>query len=730
MTAPAAPAAEPTPLQVALRHRWWILAFAALAAAAMAAALRLVPPSYLAEADVRIDMPQLRVVADNASVLHTEAPTLELVHTEMAALNSPKLALAAVQALGLAALPEYQDCPPPPWPVAVGRLAARLRGAAPPPEPLPGCRIAPEHAAKVLLGKLAFGTDRASFIMQISAAASDAALAARIANGYAEAYVAWQRDLKARLAAAADEWLAAELAAMQGKMLAADAAVEGYRQQHHLIGLHGAAGSAGAAGGTDTLARQRLDQRNTELGGIDAALAEKSGMLGEVQRALAAGRLEAVAPVVNAPLIQSLVAREAELAGNLAELRASDGTAHPAAVAAAAALARASAEVRGEAEKIARSLAGEVAALTARRGAVAAEVAALERTVAGESEADVGLAELERAAATDRTIYESLFVRLKQVDAERRMEQGNAAVVVEASPPDFPVFPRPRLMVAGSFLAALGIGAGLALGREMMSRRFRDAEQAEGEVGLPVIGLFAKCRRAPQDVVIDQPLSIEAEAMHGVLTQLIGRAQPGGAPLGRVVMVTSALPGEGKSCLTVALGRAAMRAGMFAFVLDCDLRRPAVARLLAGGAPAGAPPAEGGGEATELMRRAQVDARSGLGHLSLGEHIANPHGLTAWRGLAAAVEHLRARYDLVLLDTPPVLAVADALKLGGLAEAVVLTIDWHGTPRQAVAAAVRALQRVQAPVTGLVMSKVDLRRYARANGANGIYLRPYPGGPS
>jgi uncharacterized protein involved in exopolysaccharide biosynthesis/Mrp family chromosome partitioning ATPase len=721
---PLAAASEPTPLQIALRHKWMILALAVLAAAGMQLGLDLVAPTFVAEADVRIDMPQLRgVTDDNTSLLRAEQPSLELVRTEMAALNSPRLALNAVESLGLAGLRAFQDCPPQSALPAAGDLLDRLRGRA---VAEPVCAASPEHAAKALLGVLSFGSDRASFIIQISAAAADPELAARIANGYADAYIAWQRNLKASLAQQADEWLSGDLAKMQARMLADDAAVEAYRQRHHLISLHGKGG--GADGATDTVATQRLEQRNSDLSAISAALAEKSSTLAQVEQAARTGRLDAIAPVLASPLIESLLAREAELSGTLAQLRANYGPTYPSVAAAGAALARNEGRLRTEADKLARSLRGEVAGLAERRAAVAAEVAALESKVAGESQASVDLSELQRGAETDRRIYESLFVRLKQVDAERRMQQANAAVVVEATPPDVPAFPRQRLMVAGTFLSALGVGVGLAFGREMLSRRFRDTDQVEGEVGLPVIGIFAHRRRAPQDIVIDRPMSVEAEAVHGVLAYLLGRPDPEGAPLGRVVMVTSALPGEGKSCFAVALGRSAMRAGLSAFVLDCDLRRPTVARLIAGRAGDGPAPRPGADAAeliAEAIRRAGVDERSALRHLALSDHVANPHGLLAWPGLARTLTQLRARYDLVLLDTPPVLAVADALQLGGLADEVVLAIDWGDTPRQAVLAAVRALQRAQIAVTGLVMTKVDLRRYARANAGDSVYLRRY-----
>ncbi len=726
---PLASASEVTPLQIALRHKWMILIIAVLVAAAMHVWLGFVTPTYVAEADVRIDMPQLRVTDDNSSVLRTEQPSLELVRTEMAALNSPRLAATAVKALGLETQPGFEECPPVSRLAMLNNLISRLRGQ---PVPAPECKVSLDYATKVLLNSVSFGSDRASYIIQITASAQDPDLAARIANGYADAYILWQRNMKASLAQQADEWLSTDLAKMQAKMLADEAAVEAYRQQHHLIGLHSKGGGS-ADSSNDTLATQQLEQQNSDLGGINAALAEKSSTLAQVQQALRDGHLDAIAPVLGSTLIQSLLTRQAELSGNLDQLRANYGPTYPAVAAAAAALARNEGQLHVEANKIVRSLTGEVAALNARKATVTGQLEGAEKQVARESQAGVDLAELQRTAETDRRIYESLFIRLKQVDAERRMERADAAVVVEALPPDAPTYPRKQMMVAGSFLAALGVGVGLAFGREMMSRRFRDTEQVEGEVGLPVIGIFANRRRAPQDIVIDQPMSVEAEVVHGTLTHLLGRPDPSGAPLGRVVMVTSALPGEGKSCFTVALGRSAMRAGMSAFVLDCDLRRPMVEQLISGKRRGEAPrlshlPGRDTAELiAEMMRHAGVDERSALRHLSLGDYVNNPHGLMAWPGLTGLLKYLRSRYDVVLLDTPPVLAVSDALRLGGLADEVVMVIDWSDTPRRVVTTAVRALQRAQVAVTGLVMTKVNLRRYARSNAGEGFYLRHYRG---
>lgn len=729
MTEAPAAGGDLTPVQVAMRHKWMILLIAVLAACGTAGWLSTVPSVYVAEADVRLDMPQVRISDERNSVLGGEQVTPEQIRTELVVLSSPRLALNAVKTLGLQDLRAFQECP------AVSRLQSlrdavdRLRGR---PVAPPECKTSPEYAAGVLLGSLSFSTGLGAYIIQIMGSATDPALAARIANGYADAYIAWQGEMKSQLAEQADRWLSADLASMQTKMLADDAAVETYRQKHHLVGLHPKVGG-GDGTSVDTVATQRLAQQNGELNAISASLTEKTSVLAQIQKALNSGQFETIPSVLNAPLIQGMLARQADLQNSLAEMRANYGPTYPKVVAAAAALDRGTAQIRVEADKIIRSLNDEVAALAARKAAVAGQLEAVETQVAGESQAAVDLAELQRSAETDRRLYENLFVRLKQVDAERRMAQASVAVIVEATPPDSPTYPRKRMMIMGAFLAAIGVGVGVAFAREMLSRRFRDSEQVEGEIGLPVIGIFARRRQAPQDIVIDQPLSIEAEAVHGVLTHLLDRPEAGEARLGKVVMVTSALPGEGKSCFSVALARSAVRSGMSAFVLDCDLRRPMVEQLLAGGKRDAVTPAPGTATPdmaemiATMIRRAGVDERSGLRYLSFGDYVANPHGLIAWPGLVGTLQYLRTRYDLILLDTPPVLAVSDALRLGGLADDVVLTIDWTSTPRQAVTAAVRALQRAQVAVTGLVMTKVNLRRYAGANTGEGFYLRHYRG---
>ena len=546
---------DASPLEVALRRKWLILGLAFTIAILVYLALGFATPRYTAEADVRIDLPQLRYSGDSASVIPEAQVTAEGVHTEMAALGSPRLAEKAAVAMGLQKRRDYQICPKLSWLATIKTMFGR--------SPPPPCTESIAQAGRVLLDRIAIGNDKMSYIIQIKASDPNPDEAALIANGFATAYVNYQRDTKIALAQEADSWLGGQLATVQAAMEKADHAVATYRQVHNLVDLH-----SDTPGVADTAASRHFSELNQQLEAVQASITDKQSTL--AQTGAAGTGLDSV-------VVQSLLERHGELASSLANLRATLGENHPSVQAAASALRRNEAQTSAEIGRTVAAQNGQLAALTARRNAIAAQVAVASAQMSGESQARVKLEELQREATTERTLYESLFVRLKQVDAERRLEVANAAIVVEATAPDHPVFPHKMMMTAGAFLAALGAGVGGSFIYELASGRFQGADQVEGEIGLPVLGLFLRRNRAPHDMVVDEPLSLETEAVHAALTQIL--RTPPGEPQhsGRTILVTSSLPHEGKSSFSVSLGRAAAIAGHSVILLDCDLRRPAVA---------------------------------------------------------------------------------------------------------------------------------------------------------
>lgn len=709
---------ELTPVNTALRHKWRILGFAALMAVVVYLVLRGVQPLYTAAASVMLDPRQVQLLGQQ-TLLANQSLSESWTRTQMEQLNSPKLAASVVQNLGLSQNPLFQECPSAGGLLAKATALLSQRAEAPAP-----CRASQEFAAKILLGQMmSFSNDRQSYIIKATATTPDPTLSAQIANAYAKVYVDWQRDVPRIVAEKADELLTPYLRQMRARVHAANAAVEHYRQTHGLVPIRRDASGSRLG---QTLNSQSLADANSELSVASNQLTDKQSSLQEVQRLLrSGGRADATAPVLASPVIQTLLQRKVEFASTLDELKTRLMPGTQPVVSVQTQLARVEAQIRVEVDKTVANLSSEVAALAARKAALAARVAGLQAQVADESRDDVMLQDLQREAQAESSAYEAMLVRLKQIGAERLVQRGEAQVVVEASPPDIPSYPKKGVTVAGSFMASLCIGTGLAFAGGFMSRRFRNAEQVEDETGLLVLGLFPEVRgRSPQDLVVDAPLSFEADSIRSVLAQICGPQVPKGETRGQVVLVTSALPGEGKTSFSVALGRCAMQSGLKTFLLDCDLRRPTLERAILGGRyKAGSEPDVRPYSPAELIARARIDERSGLRFLPLSRYMSNQHGLIAWPGLSEVLARLRTEYDLIVLDTPPVLAVSDVLQIGPLAERVLLMIDWRRTPRPSVVAAMRALQRAGFPASGAVMTKVDLRRYAKASAGNVPYLK-------
>jgi succinoglycan biosynthesis transport protein ExoP len=693
----AAGAGEPTLLRIVLRQKWKILAFAVAMCGLALLVIRVLPVRYTATAAVALDARQLQVLA-SAQVMSVPQLDLDRLRTQMEGFHSPRIAEAVVQQLDLTRNPSFCPPPAPDW---TGWLSRRAEPSAVPA----ACNISPEKAAKQLAAMVSVTNDGRSYIVWVQAEAGDPQLAATIANAYARAYVTEQRNTNSADMQLADDWLGAYLAKLREQTQGADAAVARYREQHHLTPLRG-----------ETVVTQSLAELNTQLTLATSALADKQSLLRQVQGLAHGGAgLDASAPALASPVIQNLLEKEATLGASQADLESRYGAAYPQVKAGAAQIGRLRQQIHAEVTKAVSGLTGEVAALTARKAALAANVQYLQEHAAQQNHEDVQLQELKRDADADRQLYQTMLIRLKEIDAEQGMQRADAHLVVEARPPDLASFPRVKMMLAGAFLAALGIGSGIAVGGSLLSRRFRDVDQVELETGLPVLGLFPRPdrRSVAHDMVVDRPMSLEAEALHAILIGLSRRNADEASPRGHTIMVVSALPGEGKSSFALALGRSAASASLSVALLDCDLRLPSLRRLVCGSEP------ESGDVKT-------VDARSGLHVIRIASAVRNPHHLLA-QGLGVVVDRLRAQYDLIILDTPPVLAVPDALTLGPLADDVLLLASWQETPRSVVGAAVERMRRNAIDISGIVLTKVDLRTFKRAGGGHGYYATQYRG---
>ncbi len=685
---------ELSPIVTVLRHKWAIAAFAIVVAGATAVIVEAMPSHYTSTAQVAFDVQELNVLGESGAFRQADLSS-EVMMTEMAVLNSPVIATAVVRDLDLEDLQDFKRC------TTTAGLLDKVKAAVGLATVPKSCVVDVDHAADRLIGSVMdFVPDHEAYVITLGATTENPVLSARIANSYANAYLQWRIANHDQRAAEADKWLSSYLDTLHTRMVAANDAVATYRIQHHLV----SAGPSTPGSMPETVVGESLTQLNSQLTDTDAELAARQAVLEQTRSA--SGPLE-TATALNSPIVQSLMERRAEAAANLAGLRARYGDEHPKVVSAAADLARVEAQLRVETNRSVTSLEGEVRALQGRRAALRAQVAGLESNVSGESQSDVRLGELEREADTENSLYRSMLDRMKEIDADRHTEIADASIAVPAEPDPAPTSPHRAMLVAGAFLASLGIGAGLALARDFTAPRFRDIRQLEGETGLSVLGAFATPPRGtpPRDLVFEKPFSVEVEMLNAILARIENETDRSAG--GRTMLVTSALPSEGKSSFGVALGRLAAQAGLRTLLIDGDLRRSSLQSMINGGRVA-----PGTGELARLDG-VTTDSRSGLALLSLRTVVGNARRIVAARGIAEFIAELRTRYDLILIDTPPVLAVPDTGSLAAFADDVIVVVDWTRASREAVNAAVDELRRIRAHLAGIVVSKIGLKDYAR-----------------
>jgi len=652
--APLLNANRSTPMRLIMRSKWRILAFACVVTLISGAVIWHLKPRYLAESTVMIDVRQVRVT-NQEGLLSSPMLDESLVRSDMEAFGSIALARSVVSALNLNRNPEFCGSSP-------------------------GCNAPVDEVAKKIIGLVTASNDGRSYIIRIRAETGNGDLAAQIANAYATAFVAYRQQMRADVGKKATTWLASYVDQLRGQSMAADSAVSKYRNEHHLIPLRG-----------ETTAAQNVSALNAQLATLDNEIAEKQSTLDQVQSMQGAGGdVTAVAPLLNSPLISSLIDREAGLANNEAELKSQYGSAYPGVEAAKARTAQMRGQIHSEVNKAVTGLSRELSALNQRKAMLTTQMNSNQSNVGQQGNDDVGLQALDSNATSARNVYLSATTRLREIEAEQGMAQSDASLATEAIVPDKPDYPHKGVMLAGAFLGSLGLGTILAFGAGLLSGVFRDADQLEEETGLRMLGVFPKPdgSGSPEDMASGTPLSLHGESLHSALVNIMGAIPTPLEGLGKVILVTSAIPGEGKTSFSLAVGRSAMRSDLSTILLDCDLRSPSVDAMM------------------RNAKRTEIEPDGELG--SVGGSAVRT--LTVDRTTGLHVIPMRTKSAINQM----------------LSASVVLVVDFQRTPRKAFADAVKMLQRNGAFIAGTVFSKGALQKYALAYGRYGGLMQEIP----
>ena len=373
--------------------------------------------------------------------------------------------------------------------------------------------------------------------------------------------------------------------------------------------------------------------------------------------------------------------------------------------------------------QVVRGIQGEVETARAKEASLRASLQLLENSSATQDEAQVQLRELQRQADSNRTLYENFLNRFKQTSAQEDIQQPDARLLAQAFVPTSPSYPRTGSMMAMAIVGSVLLGFAAAFFVERLDNGFRTGEQIEQIAHATPLGLVPdlKSNELPYDVIVTHPVSPYAEAVRTARTAL--RYSDVDHPP-KVVMVTSSLPDEGKSVFALSLARSVAISGGRALLIDCDFRRPTMAKLLKiDPKPDILSLFEPNGDFKAVLR---IDERSGLHFLPSVPGTTNPQDLLGSKQFRMLIDKLRLQYDFIVIDTPPILAVSDALILSHIVDTTMFLVRWGRTARPVALGALKSFRQNGGSLAGIVLSRVDFRKHATYGyGDSGYYYGHY-----
>lgn len=691
-------------LVVTLRRYWVVFAIVLGTVLALDAAYTFTrTPLFTASSSVMIDQRQ-RSVTDMQEVVSDLPAQTAVVDTQVELIRSRALAGRVVDDLGLVRDPEFN-----------GALRPGLFRRATPGNTPEAQRRQREATINAVLSRLKVDRRGLTFVIDIRFTSESPAKASRIASTFAERYLTSQLDAKLEATERANRWLSSQVERLGGQVRQSEQAVAQYQAQSGLLAATGS-----------QLTEQRVSQLLASESTAAADLAEQQARLSSARQQLARGGSgEDIGEALASDVVKQLRVQLAEEQRRQNELLQRYGPQHPEVLKSRETQTQLRNNIQAEVQRIINSLQANVNAAEQRLAAIRANLGGARGELAASKTAEVGLNELQRSATASGTLYQSFLQRLQETSSQEGALESDAQIVAPAQLPLSPSSPRKALNLGVGLVLGLLLATASVVGLEMWSGEVRTSEDVERMLGVAAIGSVPTTKtessQPPGEFLIAKPLSAFAESFRTLRTSLQR------ADLDRPVQVlalTSSLPAEGKSTTSLCLARSSALAGLKTIVIDCDVRRRGLELILKNRPTAGLLEVLSG-QAT-LADAIFLDEASGAYVLPVVGAKFMPREVFSTKAFVELLNVLRNHYQQVILDCPPVLAVADTRIIAKHADGVIFLVRWQKTPARAARLALDALQSVGARVIGVALTQVNLKAQAAYGyGDSGYYYRSY-----
>ncbi len=694
------------------RHKWVILAAMLILTTIVTIGTMLTRPVYRAKAKVEIGMDQTRIMSGQR-IMEDEAANVFnpfFLQTQVDILRSRDLSRRVIQRLNLDQSDEFKvkDSKNP-------ESASEAAGD--------------ENGREVRLinafqSRYDVVPGRQSRIVTLSFDAYDPRVAAEVANTIAQEYITWSTENRTQRVGGAKEFLGKRVEDAKEELRKSEEAYAKYLTTNKIISLDD----------KGNITVQRAEQLNMQLAEVENERRAAEALYTRSKEVAA----EELPPVINDLTVQALTRELAKQEQELANLSAKYQPNFPAVKQVQEQVKQLRAQLENAKERIVKNIETQYQVSRKREADLRSALGQSKGEAIAQNRVSVEFNLLKQKAETDRKIYEDLQQRLQQAEVESDFRPTNVRIIESAFVPISPVKPNKILNIGLSLVIGFGLGIGLAFFLEYLNNTINTAEDVERIVRLPSLGAIPSLQSLAKRKVLNngnnnlsltspnielvsghESISSFAESYRALRTSLL-LSTPEHAP--RTMLITSSHPAEGKTTIVANTAISLAQTGARVLVIDADMRRPRCHKILN--------VKNEFGLSTYLSRDVKLDRViqqhdiPNMFVMPAGPIPPNPSELLSSIKLRVLIDDLLEHFDHILIDSPPVIHVTDALIISQHVDGVVIVIKSQHTPREAVLRAKQALTDVNAKVFGVVLNCIDLNtqsyyynyKYAYYNG--------------
>jgi polysaccharide biosynthesis transport protein len=553
-----------------------------------------------------------------------------------------------------------------------------------------------QEMALLIKNSISVAPVKNSRIVEISYMSENPGLAMKIANSVAQAYINELLDMRMEVSGYSIKWMTKKAEEQKEKLESSENALQKYQRQHGIVTIEDKV----------TVIPERLSELSSRLTTSEAERKQLNDVYSQIV-SLQGGALETIPAIATNAAVDSINKQILVVEQNISELSKKFGTKHPSMITAIDELKGLKGKKAEEIQKAVQTIKNRYLLSKSNEDNLRSLLDQTKSEAANLSEKHIQLGILKREVEANRNLYDSLVGKLKEKGITEENQTVDVWVIEEAELPKIPAKPNKKRNILLALIGGLFGGIGLAFFLEYLDNTVKSPEDIEERFDVPVIGAISFLRDQKETIVnnvLKSSASVLAESFKSLRTSIF-LSSADKPP--KTLLVTSMSPGEGKSSICACLATTVAKTGKKTLLIDADMRRPVQHKNFNLDDESGLSSFLAGITTADMVQKGPVD---NLNIIASGPVPPNPSELLSSERMGKMINELSDVYDMIIIDSPPVLSVSDPLIISKNVQGVVI-VTWAGsTTYDVLQKGLKLFKEISTHLIGVVLNRFDARK--------------------